>query len=100
MTGIVSGKSENEAIFALLDLVLDLYSGDPIIGRFLKDLKKNMREIFRYLDDPNVNKTNNVAEHHFSVRSELLKRRYKTDQGLLMTSYWYHRLSTEIDSLY
>lgn len=96
MTGIVSGKSENEATFALLDLVRDLYSGDPIIGRFLKDLKKNRREIFRYLDDPNVNKTNNVAEHHFSVRSELLKRRFKTDQGLLRTSYWYHRLSTEI----
>jgi len=43
-----------------------------------------------------VNRTNNVAEHHFSVRSELLKMRFKTDDGLLMTSYWYHRLSTGI----
>lgn len=92
---MVTGKSGKDATFALLDLVRDLYSDDPIIRRFLKDLRKNRREIFRYLDDPKVEKTNNVAEHHFSMRSELLKKRFKTDQGLLKTSYWYHRLSTE-----
>lgn len=95
ITGIVSGKSEKDATFALLDLVRDPYSDDPIVGRFLKDLRKN-RGIFRYLDDPIVDKTNNVAEHHFSIRSELLRKRFKTDQGLLKTSYWYHSLSTEI----
>lgn len=96
VTRIISDKSEKEATFALLDLVRDLYSGNPIIGKFLKDVRKNRREVFRYLDDPNVSKTNNVAEHHFSLRSELLKRRFKTDEGLLKTSYWYHKLSTEI----
>ena len=62
---MVTGKSGKDATFALLDLVRDLYSDDPIIRRFLKDLRKNRREIFRYLDDPKVEKTNNVAEHHF-----------------------------------
>ena len=96
VTRIVMGKSEKEATFALLELVRDLYSDDPIIRRFLRDLRKHRREIFRYLDDPNVEKTNNVAEHHFSIRSEILKNRFKTCEGLLKTSYWYHRLSTEI----
>ncbi len=59
-------------------------------GRFLKYINRNRKEVFRYLDDANVNKTNNVAEHHFSVRSELLKNRFKTGQRFLKTSYCYH----------
>ncbi len=85
---IVKGKSEKDATFALFDLIRDLYSGDPIIGNFLKFINGNRKEVFRYLEDSKVNKTNNVAEHHFSLRSELLKKRFKTDQGLLKTSYW------------
>ena len=67
----------------------------PVIRRFLKFLRKNRSSIFHYLGDPMVNKTNNVSEHHFSVRSELLKNRLKVDDGL-RTSYWYHWQSTEI----
>ena len=92
---MIRGKSEKDATFILLSVVRDLYSDDPIIGKFLRFMRKNRTVIFRYLEDPKVNKTNNVAEHHFSMRSELLKRRFKTDEGLLRTSYWYHRLSTE-----
>lgn len=66
----VSGKSEKEATFILLGLVRDLYSGDPVIGKFLKQIRKNRREIFWYLEDRKVNRTNNVAEHHFPQRSE------------------------------
>ncbi len=93
---MISGKSEKEDTFIILDTVRDLYSDDPVIRRFLRFVRRNKTEIFRYLDDPIVNKTNNVAEHHFSVRSELLKRRFKTREGLLKTSYWYHQLSTKI----
>ncbi|AKA48059.1 hypothetical protein IX51_01925 [uncultured archaeon] len=37
----VSGKSEKEATFILLDLVRGLYSGDPLIGKFLRQVRKN-----------------------------------------------------------
>jgi hypothetical protein len=53
----------------------------------LKELRRKRREIFQYLGYSNAGKTNNVAEHHFSIRSELLKRRFKTDHELLKTSY-------------
>ncbi len=93
---MVSGMPEKEATFRILELVRDLYSGDPIIGKFLGFLRSNRRQVFRYLEDDKVQKTNNVSEHHFSMRSELLKRRFKTREGLLKTSYWYHKFSTDI----
>ena len=93
---MISGMSVKDATFRILDLVRDLHSGDPIIGKFLVFIRKNRRQVFRYLEDENVQKTNNVSEHHFSMRSELLKKRFKTCEGLLKTSYWYHRFSTEI----
>ncbi len=45
---------------------------------------------FLYLDDPEVEKTSDKAEQHFSVQSWLFKHRFKTKDGLLRTSYWYH----------
>jgi len=75
---MISGLPEKNATFRILDLVRDLYSDDPIIGQFIRFLGKNRKVVFRYLEDPMVNKTNNVAEHHFSMRSELLKKRFKT----------------------
>lgn len=73
---MVSGLSQKDATFRILDLVHDIYSGDPIIGKFLRFLRTNRKVIFRYLEDPKINKI-------------------KNDEGLLRTSYWYHRLSTE-----
>ena len=93
---MISGMSAKDATFRILDLARDLYSGDPIIGKFLLFLRKNRRQVFRYLEDKNVQKMNKVSEHHFSMRSELLKKRFKTCEGLLKTSNWYHRFSTEI----
>ena len=60
---------------------------ETIITRFLAYLKKNHSRVFRYLDDPMINRINNVDEHHFYVRSELLKNRFKTDEVMLKTSY-------------
>ena len=88
--------SEKDATFRILEIVRDLYSDHGIIMGFLTFLKRESSHVFRYLDDPLVDKTNNVPEHHFSVRSELLKNRFKTDDGLMRTSYWYHRQSTKI----
>ncbi|MCL4329320.1 MAG: IS66 family transposase [Candidatus Thermoplasmatota archaeon] len=80
---MVSGLHEKEATSGILELVRDLYSGDPIMGKFLDFLRRNRGEVFRYLEDDRVQMTNNVAEHHFSMRSELMKRRFKTHEGLL-----------------
>ncbi len=71
-------------------------SDDPIIGKFPSFVRENRKIIFRFLEDTSVNRTNNVAEHHFSMRSDLLKGRFRTDEGLLRTSYWYHRLPTPL----
>ncbi len=38
-----------------------------------------------------LEKTSDKAEQHFYIQSWLLKHRFKTNQGLLQTSYWYHR---------
>ena len=70
-----------------------LYGEDSIIRSFLNFIKKHRKEVFLYLDDPEVEKTSDKAEQHFSVQSWLFKHRFKTKDGLLRTSYWY--LSTE-----
>ncbi|MGC8505744.1 MAG: hypothetical protein ACP5NK_03435 [Thermoplasmata archaeon] len=55
-----------------------------------------MKEVFLYLQDPMVEKTSDKAEQHFSIQSWLFKHRFKTKEGLLRTSFWYHHyLSTE-----
>ena len=53
-------------------------------------------KVFLYLYNHEVEKTSDKAEQHFSVQSWLFKHRFKTKDGLLRTSYWYHwYLSTE-----
>ncbi|MHB1493332.1 MAG: hypothetical protein ACYCSG_00650 [Thermoplasmataceae archaeon] len=91
----IKGKSEPEIVEYILDLLNDLYSYDPIIETFLEFVRKNGKEVFLYLKDADVEKTSKIAEQHFSIMSWLFKRRFKTKEGLLRTSYWYHHyLST------
>lgn len=66
---------------------LDDDSGDPIIAKFLKQVREDRKEVFRYLYDPMVKRTTNVAEQHFSMRTELLKRRFKTNDRMIRTCY-------------
>jgi hypothetical protein len=94
VSSMISGLDRKDAAERILEVIDDLYADEPIIKRFMKFLKKNRFTVFRYLDDLMVNKTNNVAEHHFSVRSELFKKRFKTVEGLQRTIYWYHMEST------
>ena len=66
-----------------------------VIAGFLSFMKRYGKEVFLYLEDPVVEKTSDIAEQHFSIHSWLFKHRFKTKEGLLRTSFWYHHyLST------
>ena len=92
---LVEGRSERGIVEIMLDKIRSLYGGDMIISGFLSFVRKHRKEVFLYLENPEVEKTSDIAEQHFSVQSWLLKHRFKTKEGLLRTSYLYHRyLST------
>ena len=93
----IESKSEVEVVEYMIHLLNTYYGDDPIISKFLSFIDENRKEVFLYLDNSLVEKTTGIAEHHFSIMSWLLKHRFKTKQGLLKTSYWYHHyLSTGI----
>ena len=90
---LTEGKSENVAI--MLDRIRSLYGDDKIMAGFLSFVMKHRNEVFLYLDNSVLEKTSDKAEQHFSIQSWPLKHRFKTKDGLLKTSYWFHRyLST------
>jgi Protein implicated in ribosomal biogenesis, Nop56p homolog len=92
---LTEGKEENEIVEIILEKIRSLYGDENIISTFLESLKTNRKEVFLYLTDPEVEKTSDKAEQHFSIMSWLFKHRFKTKEGLLKTSYWYHHyLST------
>ena len=92
---LTDGMSEREIVEIMLEKINSLYGGDRIMAGFLSFVKSHRKEVFLYLDDSMVEKTSGNAEQHFSIQSWLLKHRFKTRDGLLRTSYWYHRyLST------
>jgi len=92
---LTHGKSEKEIADIMLEKIRSLYGGESIISSFLESIEKNRKEVFLYLNDPEVEKTSDKAEQHFSIMSWLFKHRFKTKEGLLKTSYWYHHyLST------
>ena len=87
---VIRGEDEREIVEIALYKINSLYGEDSIIRSFLTFVKKNRKEVFLYLDNPEVEKTSDKAEQHFSVQSWLFKHRFKTKDGLLRTSYWYH----------
>ncbi len=92
---LIQGKGESEIMNIILEIIQSMYGEDIIIERFLDFIIKHRKEVFLYLKDPNVEKTSNKAEQHFSIQSWLFKHRFKTNEGLLNTSFWYHHyLST------
>ncbi len=96
MRELIRGKDEREIVEIILYKLNSLYGEDSIIRSFLNFVRKHRKEVFLYLDNPEVEKTSDKAEQHFSVQSWLFKHRFKTKDGLLRTSYWYHwYLSTE-----
>ena len=92
---LIQGKGKSEIMNIILEIIQSMYGEDIIIERFLDFIIKHRKEVFLYLKDPNVEKTSNKAEQHFSIQSWLFKHRFKTNEGLLNTSFWYHHyLST------
>lgn len=92
---LTDGKNEGEIVGIIKDKVTSLYGGDDIISHFLDIVKEHMKEVFLYLENRDEWKTSDLAEQHFSVMLWLFKHWFKTKEGLLRTSYWYHRfLST------
>ena len=93
---ITRGMTEREIVEIMLEKITSLYGYDSIISNFLSFLKRYRKEVFLYLQDPMVEKTSDIAEQHFSIQSWLFKHRFKTKEGLLKTSFWYHHyLSTD-----
>ncbi|MCL4420463.1 MAG: hypothetical protein M1477_02070 [Candidatus Thermoplasmatota archaeon] len=100
MRVLIGGKDDREVVEIMLYKLNSLNDEDSIIRSFLNFLKKNRKEVFLYLDIPEVEKTSDKAEQHFSVQSWLFKHRFKTKDGLLRTSYWYHwYLSTAVGNI-
>ena len=92
---LTEGRNEKEIIDIILYKLNSLYGEDSIIKNFLSFVKEHRKEVFLYLEDPHVEKTSDKAEQHFSIQSWLLKHRFKTREGLIRTSFWYHHyLST------
>ena len=91
---ITEGMNEKEIVKIMLEKINSLYGDDRIIESFLTFVRNHRKEVFLYLRDPEVEKTSNKAEQHFSIQSWLFKHRFKTKEGLIRTSYWYHRYLT------
>ena len=92
---LIAGKNEKQIVEIMLEKITSLYGYGSIISNFLSFLKKHRKEVFLYLQDPMVEKTSDIAEQYFSIQSWLFKHRFKTKEGLLKTSFWYHNyLST------
>ena len=96
IAALIAGKNETDTVDIMLEKINSLYGYDSIISNFLSFLKRNRKEVFLYLQDPMVEKASDIAEQHFSIQSWLFKHRFKTKEGLLKTSFWYHHyLSTD-----
>ena len=96
IAGLITGKNEKQIVEIMLEKITSLHGYDSIISNFLSFLKKHRKEVFLYLQDQMVEKTSDIAEQHFSIQSWLFKHRFKTKEGLLKTSFWYHHyLSTD-----
>ena len=92
---LIAAKNEKQVVEIMLEKITSRYGYDSIISNFLSFLKRNRKEVFLYLRDPMVEKTSDIAEQHFSVQTWLFKHRFKTKEGLLKISFWYHHyLST------
>jgi len=86
---LTEGRNESEKVDLIMEIMESMYGEYTEIRKFLDFMGKHRKEVFLYLKNPDR------AEQHFSIQSWLFKHRFKTKDGLLSTSYWYHRcLST------
>lgn len=78
---ITEEKNEGKIIGIRLEKISSLYGEDRIIASFMKFLIKQWNEMFLYINHPEVKKTSDKAEQHFSIHSWQLKHRSKTKGG-------------------
>ena len=76
-------KSESEKVDLLLEKIESMYGEYPEIRKFLDLIKRHRKEVFLYLKNPEVEKTSDKAEQHFSIQSWLFRNRFKTKERLL-----------------
>jgi len=88
---LTEGRGEKEIVEIMLEKIRSLYGEDRIMAGFLSFVKRRRKEVFLYLSNPEVEKTSDKAEQHFSIQSWLLKHLFKTKVGRSRTSYFYHR---------
>jgi len=92
---ITEGRNDSEKVDLIMEIMESMYGEYAEIRKFLDFIRKHRKEVFLYLKNPEVEKTSDKTEQHFSIQSWLFRHRFKTKDGLLTTSYWYHRcLST------
>ena len=87
---LTDGMNESEKDDLILGKIESMYGEYRSIRKFLDFIRKHRNEVFLYLRFPEVEKTSDKGEQHFSIQSWLFKNRFKTKEGLLRTSYWYH----------
>jgi hypothetical protein len=75
---LIDGKSEKEIFEITMKKMTGPYGGDMIICDFLDFVKKHRNDVFLYLRNPEVEKTSDKAEQHFSIQSWLFRNRFKT----------------------
>ena len=77
MRELVRGKDEMEILKIVICKLNSLYGEDSIIRSFLDLVRKHRKEVFLYLDNPEVEKTSDKAEQQFSMQSWLFKHRLR-----------------------
>lgn len=60
-----------------MEKIESMYGEYPEIRKFHDFIRKHGNEVFLYLKNPEVDKTSDKAEQHFSMQSLLFKYRFK-----------------------
>ena len=84
---LAEGKSESVKVDLILERIESMYGEYPEVRKFLDLIRKHRNEVFLCLKNPEVEKTSDKSEQHFSIQSWLFKKRFKTKEGLLRTSW-------------
>ncbi len=58
---ITEGMNEKENVKIMLEKINSLYGDDRIIASFLTFVRRHMKEVFLYLEEPKVEKTSECA---------------------------------------
>ena len=78
---ITEGKNESEVVEMILYKINSLYGNYRIIVTLRTFVRKHGDEVFLYLKNPEVEKTSDLAEKHFSIQSWLFKYRSRRKKG-------------------